>query len=54
MTKITNEQKREIRQFAEAQALQMTDFISLLDETLGLYQKPLKQAENAPIAKKGN
>jgi hypothetical protein len=43
---ISDEQKLEIREFVEAQSAQWTDFVSMLDETLGLYQKPPKQAPN--------
>ena len=39
ITVITNEQKKEIRQFIEAQATQFTDFASMLYEVLELSPK---------------
>ena len=41
---ISDEEKLEIKHFIEAQTAQWTDFVSMLDETLGLYGKPPKQA----------
>lgn len=39
---ISDEQKLEIRHFIEAYTAQWTDFVSMLDKTLGLYPKPVK------------
>ena len=51
MTKITNEQKREIRQFAETYATLTTDFLSHLWETLSLDTPTPKKKPRSRLVK---
>lgn len=50
MSDITNEQKREIKEFVEAQSDQWTDFVSMLDATLHLYGEGVSTPPSAPDA----